>query len=161
MNNRFVGLVILDGYGLAPESDSNSVTLAKKPFMDHLLKTYPNSTLKTSGEFVGLPKGQMGNSEVGHLNLGAGRIVYQSLSRINLAIDDASFFSNDAFMKAFEHVKKYNSKLHILGLVSDGGVHSHLNHLKALTRLCKSHDLCNRTYLHAFMDGRDTSQTGG
>lgn len=161
MKNRFVGLVILDGYGLAPESESNSVTLANKPYMDHLLKTYPNSTLRTSGEFVGLPEGQMGNSEVGHLNLGAGRVVYQSLSRINLSINDASFFSNEAFLKAFEHVKKHNSKLHIMGLVSDGGVHSHLNHLKALTRLCKSYDLCHKTYLHAFMDGRDTSQTGG
>jgi len=161
MNNRFVGLIILDGYGLAPDSDSNSVSLAKKPYMEHLLNTYPNNTLLASGEAVGLPEGQMGNSEVGHLNLGAGRVVYQSLSRINVDIREGSFFSNEAFLKAFEHVKKHNSKLHILGLVSDGGVHSHLNHLKALTRLCKSHAICHKTFIHAFMDGRDTPQRGG
>ncbi|VEU81032.1 2,3-bisphosphoglycerate-independent phosphoglycerate mutase [Haploplasma axanthum] len=161
MNKRFVGLIILDGYGLAPDSPSNSVSLAKKPFMEHLLKTYPHNTLQASGEYVGLPDGQMGNSEVGHLNLGAGRVVYQSLSRINVAIKDGSFFENKAFLDAIEHVKKHNSKLHILGLVSDGGVHSHLNHINALIRLAKSHDLGNKTYLHAFMDGRDTSQKGG
>ncbi|MCR1809457.1 2,3-bisphosphoglycerate-independent phosphoglycerate mutase [Haploplasma modicum] len=161
MNKRFVGLIILDGYGLAKASPSNSVSLAKTPYMEHLLSTYPNSTLTTCGEAVGLPEGQMGNSEVGHLNLGAGRVVYQSLSRINVAIKDGDFFKNKAFLNAVEHVKKHNSKLHIMGLVSDGGVHSHLNHLKALIRLAKSHDLGNSTYLHAFMDGRDTSQTGG
>lgn len=161
MNKKFVGLIILDGLGLAKPSEYNSVSLAKKPFLDSLLKNYPNNTLVASGEAVGLPEGQMGNSEVGHLNLGAGRVVYQSLSRINMAINDASFFNNDAFINAINHVKKHNSKLHILGLVSDGGVHSHLNHIKALVRLAKSHGLKDRTYLHAFMDGRDTSQTGG
>jgi len=161
MSNRFVGLIILDGYGLAPESDSNSVSLAKKPFMEHLLKTYPNNTLKTSGLAVGLPEGQMGNSEVGHLNLGAGRVVYQSLTRINVDIESGNFFSNNAFLKAFEHVKKHDSKLHILGLVSDGGVHSHINHLKALGRMAKSYALQHKTYFHAFMDGRDTPQEGG
>ena len=161
MSNKFVGLIILDGYGLAPNSSSNSVSLANKPFMEHLLKTYPNNTLHTSGEWVGLPEGQMGNSEVGHLNLGAGRVVYQSLTRINVAIKDGTFFSNEAFLKAINHVNKYNSKLHIMGLVSDGGVHSHLNHLKALIRLASSHDLENKTYVHAFMDGRDTPQEGG
>jgi len=161
MNKRFVGLIILDGYGLAPGSSSNSVSLAKKPFMEHLLNTYPHNTLQASGEHVGLPEGQMGNSEVGHLNLGAGRVVYQSLSRINVAIKDGSFFANSAFLEAIEHVKKHNSKLHILGLVSDGGVHSHLNHIKALIRFAKSQDLGHKTYLHAFMDGRDTPQQGG
>lgn len=161
MNKKFVGLVILDGYGLAPDSESNSVSLAKKPFMEHLLKTYPNNTLHTDGEYVGLPIGQMGNSEVGHLNLGAGRVVYQSLSRINVALRDGSFFENSAIMEAINHARKNNSKLHIMGLVSDGGVHSHVNHIKALVRLANSYGLCNKTYVHAFMDGRDTGQQSG
>ena len=161
MSKKFVGLVILDGYGLAPDSDSNSVSLAKKPFMDSLLQKYPNNTLHTDGEYVGLPEGQMGNSEVGHLNLGAGRVVYQSLSRINVALRDASFFENSAIMEAINHVRKNDSKLHILGLVSDGGVHSHVNHIKALVRLANSYGLCNKTYVHAFMDGRDTPQQSG
>src|SRR5690554_6111695 len=128
--------------------------------MDHLLKTYPNNTLVASGEAVGLPEGQMGNSEVGHLNLGAGRVVYQSLTRINVAIKDGTFYENQAFLNAIEHVKKHNSKLHILGLVSDGGVHSHITHIQSLLDLAKNHNIKN-TYLHAFMDGRDTPQRGG
>lgn len=160
MNKNFVGLIILDGYGLAEHSESNSVTLAKTPVMDNLLMTYPNNTLVASGEAVGLPEGQMGNSEVGHLNLGAGRVVYQSLTRINVAIKDGSFYNNQAFLNAIEHVKKHNSKLHILGLMSDGGVHSHVNHIHSLLDLAKKHNISN-TYLHAFMDGRDTPQRGG
>jgi len=160
VNKNFVGLIILDGYGLADPSESNSVSLAKTPVMDKLLQTYPNNTLVASGEEVGLPEGQMGNSEVGHLNLGAGRVVYQSLSRINVAIKDGSFFENQAFLNAINHVKKHNSKLHILGLVSDGGVHSHINHIQALLKLANDHGISN-TYLHAFMDGRDTPQRGG
>lgn len=159
MNKKFVGLIIMDGYGLAPDSPSNSVSLAKKPFLDQLFKEYPNNVLQASGEVVGLPEGQMGNSEVGHLNLGAGRIVYQSLTRINVAIKDGSFFENKAFLNAIKHAKKNNAKLHIFGLVSDGGVHSYSTHIKAL------HDLAVRNgitpYLHAFMDGRDTPQTSG
>lgn len=161
MNKKFVGLIIMDGYGLAPASDSNSVSLAKKPFLDSLFVNYPNSTLTTSGEAVGLPDGQMGNSEVGHLNLGAGRIVYQSLTRINVAIKDGSFYKNEAFLAAINHVKKNNSKIHVLGLVSEGGVHSYTTHIKALFDLMNEHGLKDRAYLHAFMDGRDTAQTSG
>ncbi len=159
MKEKFVGLIIMDGYGLAAPSDSNSVTLAKKPYLDTLFKTYPNSTLVASGEAVGLPEGQMGNSEVGHLNLGAGRVVYQSLTRINVAIKDGSFFKNQAFLDACAHVKKNNSKLHILGLASDGGVHAYTTHIKALYDVAKQNGLENKTYFHAFTDGRDTPQT--
>ncbi|MCK9235056.1 MAG: 2,3-bisphosphoglycerate-independent phosphoglycerate mutase [Acholeplasmataceae bacterium] len=159
MKKRFTALIILDGYGLAEPSDSNAVYLAKTPFLDTLFQTYPTQTLRASGEAVGLPEGQMGNSEVGHLNLGAGRVVYQSLTRINVAIKDGSFFENEAFMKAIEHVKKHQSKLHILGLVSDGGVHSYPTHIKALNDFALSHGVT--PYLHAFMDGRDTPPTAG
>ena len=161
MSEKFVGLIIMDGFGLAEASASNAVSLAKTPFFDSLLKTYPNTTLLASGEAVGLPDGQMGNSEVGHLNLGAGRVVYQSLTRINVAIKDKSFFSNKAFLQAIEHSKKNNSKLHILGLVSNGGVHSYTTHIKALYDLAKENGLADKTYLHAFTDGRDTPQTSG
>ena len=159
MNKTFVGLIIMDGYGLAPASPSNSVSLAKKPFLDNLFQEYPNNVLQASGEYVGLPDGQMGNSEVGHLNLGAGRIVYQSLTRINVAIKDGSFFKNKAFLDAIKHAKKHHSKLHIFGLVSDGGVHAYPTHIKALHDLAISEGIT--PYLHAFMDGRDTPQTSG
>jgi 2,3-bisphosphoglycerate-independent phosphoglycerate mutase len=159
MNKKFAGLIIMDGYGLGDPSDSNAVYLAKKPFLDRLFNEYPTNVLEASGEAVGLPEGQMGNSEVGHLNLGAGRVVYQSLTRINVAIKDGSFFENKSFLKAVEHVKKNNSKLHIMGLVSDGGVHSYPTHIKAL------HDFAVKQgitpYMHAFMDGRDTPQVAG
>ena len=159
MNKKFAGLIIMDGYGLGDPSDSNAVYLAKKPFLDKLFNEYPTNVLEASGEAVGLPEGQMGNSEVGHLNLGAGRVVYQSLTRINVAIKDGSFFENKSFLKAVEHVKKNNSKLHIMGLVSDGGVHSYPTHIKAL------HDFAVKQgitpYMHAFMDGRDTPQVAG
>ncbi len=158
---KFVGLVILDGQGLAPESDSNSVSLAKKPTMDYLLETYPNNTLNASGTYVGLPDGQMGNSEVGHLNLGAGRVVWQSLSRINEVIKNKTFFENKAFLEAINYVKKHNSKLHIFGLAGHGGVHSHTNHIIALYELAKIHGLADKTYYHAFLDGRDTPPTSG
>ncbi|MDY0346726.1 MAG: 2,3-bisphosphoglycerate-independent phosphoglycerate mutase, partial [Acholeplasma sp.] len=160
-NKKFVGLIILDGQGLAPESDSNSVTLAKKPNLDRILKDFPNSTLQASEEAVGLPEGQMGNSEVGHLNLGAGRVVYQSLTRINVSIKDGSFYENHAFLAAIEHVKKHNSKLHILGLAGDGGVHASSKHILALIDLATKHGLEQKTYYHAFLDGRDTPQTSG
>ncbi|NLK12131.1 MAG: 2,3-bisphosphoglycerate-independent phosphoglycerate mutase [Candidatus Phytoplasma sp.] len=161
MMKKFVGLIIMDGLGLGEPSDSNAVTLAKTPYLDYLMETYPNSTLEASGEAVGLPEGQMGNSEVGHLNLGAGRVVYQSLTRINVAIKDGSFFKNQAFLDAVAHVKKNHSKLHILGLVSDGGVHSYTTHIKALYDIAKENGLKDRTYLHAFTDGRDTPQKSG
>ncbi len=159
MKKKFAGLIIMDGYGLGEPSDSNAVHLAKKPFLDHLFHTYPNNVLIASGEHVGLPDGQMGNSEVGHLNLGAGRIVYQSLTRINVAIKDGSFFENQAFLDAIAHTKKNQSHLHIFGLVSDGGVHSYPTHIKALHDLATSKGVT--PYLHAFMDGRDTPQMGG
>ena len=156
---RFAGLIIMDGYGLAPASDSNAVSLAKKPFLDEAFKKYPNNTLQASGEAVGLPDGQMGNSEVGHLNLGAGRVVYQSLTRINKSIKDGDFFENKAFLDAIDYVKKNNSKLHIFGLVSNGGVHAYPTHIKALNDLAKSKGV--DAWLHAFMDGRDTPQKSG
>ena len=159
MNKKFAGLIIMDGYGLAPASPSNSVSLAKKPFLDKLFKEYPNNTLVASGEAVGLPDGQMGNSEVGHLNLGAGRIVYQSLTRINVAIKDGSFFKNKAFLDAIDYTKKHKSNLHIFGLVSDGGVHAYPTHIQALYDLAVSKEVT--PYLHAFMDGRDTQQNSG
>jgi len=159
MNKKFAALIIMDGYGLAPASDSNSVSLAKKPFLDQLFKDYPNNVLHASGEYVGLPDGQMGNSEVGHLNLGAGRVVYQSLTRINVAIKDGSFYKNQAFLDAIAHTKKHKSKLHIFGLVSDGGVHAYPTHIMALHDLAVSNGIT--PYLHAFMDGRDTPQISG
>lgn len=159
MNKKFAGLIIMDGYGLAPDSPSNAVSLAKKPFLDSLFKDYPHNVLQASGEYVGLPDGQMGNSEVGHLNLGAGRVVYQSLTRINVAIKDGSFFENEAFLDAIAYVKAKQSKLHIFGLVSDGGVHSYPTHIKALHDLALKHEIT--PYLHAFMDGRDTPPTAG
>lgn len=156
---QFAGLIIMDGYGLAPASDSNAVSLAKKPFLDQAVKDYPNNTLTTSGEAVGLPDGQMGNSEVGHLNLGAGRVVYQSLTRINVSIKDGSFFKNQAFLDAIQYTKDHQSNLHIFGLVSDGGVHAYPTHIQALNDLAKQHNVS--PYLHAFMDGRDTPTTAG
>ncbi|MFP4286410.1 MAG: 2,3-bisphosphoglycerate-independent phosphoglycerate mutase [Candidatus Izemoplasmataceae bacterium] len=149
-----VVLIIMDGLGLAEASSGNAVTLAKKPVLDRLFKTYPNKTLKASGMNVGLPEGQMGNSEVGHLNIGGGRIVYQSLTRIHKAISDGSFFENEAYLKAMNHVKKEGSSLHVMGLLSDGGVHSHISHFKAMLELAKKENV-EKVYVHAFLDGRD------
>lgn len=157
MAKQFVGLIIMDGYGLTTPGPGNAVSLAKKPFLDQLFKQYPSNTLEASGEAVGLPEGQMGNSEVGHLNLGAGRVVYQSLTRINVAIKDGSFFDNKAFLQAINHVKKHNSKLHIFSLVGDGGVHASDEHIKALFQLANKHKV--PSFLHAFLDGRDTPPT--
>ena len=148
-------LCIMDGFGKAPASSENAVYLAKTPNIDNFKNIYPNSTLHADGEYVGLPAGQMGNSEVGHLNLGAGRVVYQELSRINNAIKDGSFFKNERFLNAIENVKKNNSSLHLYGLVSNGGVHSSLEHLKALIQLAAKNGL-KKVYVHAFLDGRDT-----
>ncbi|MEX0723683.1 MAG: 2,3-bisphosphoglycerate-independent phosphoglycerate mutase [Gracilimonas sp.] len=152
-------LVILDGFGLAKDPTVSAVDKADKPFIDSLFKTCPHSKLSASGENVGLPDGQFGNSEVGHLNLGAGRIVWQELSRINKAINDGSFFENEELIKAVENAKPRN-KIHIMGLFSDGGVHSHNEHLFALLELCKKHEIDN-VNVHAFTDGRDTSPDGG
>jgi len=155
-----VVLVILDGWGVAPPSKGNGVTLARKPVFDHLVATYPVMTLQASGEAVGLSWGEMGNSEVGHLNLGSGKIVYQTLPRIYKSIEDGSFFKNSVFLRAMEHVKKNKSRLHLIGLVSNGGVHSHQDHLYALLELCKTQEL-NKVFIHAFLDGRDTKKDGG
>ena len=148
-------LCVLDGVGLSKIKDGNALINANKPNIDYLMKEYPNKGINASGTFVGLPDGQMGNSEVGHLTIGAGRIIYQSLELINRAIKDKSFYSNESFLNAIRHAKENNSKLHIMGLLSDGGVHSHINHIKALLKLCKKEDFSN-VYFHIFTDGRDT-----
>lgn len=147
-------LMILDGYGLNKETDGNAIAAAKKPALDSIFATYPSTSLKACGLDVGLPQGQMGNSEVGHLNIGAGRIVYQDLTMITKAIEDGTFFENPAFLKAIDHVKKNGSTLHLLGLLSDGGVHSHIDHLLALTDLAKQKGI-ERLCIHCFLDGRD------
>ena len=150
----------MDGFGIAPPSKGNGVTLAKKPVFDHLVTTYPVMTLQASGEAVGLSWGEMGNSEVGHLNLGSGKIIYQTLPRINKSIEGGTFGENEAFKKAFSQVKKNKSRLHLLGLVSNGGVHSHQDHLYALLDVCKQKGI-SEVYIHAFLDGRDTKRDGG
>ncbi len=152
-------LVILDGYGLADDPSVSAIDQADKPFLDHLFETCPHTQLLASGENVGLPDGQFGNSEVGHLNIGAGRIVWQELSRINKDIRDGGFFENEVLLDAMSKAKARN-KIHLFGLFSDGGVHSHNDHLFALLELCKQQGIEN-VYVHAFTDGRDTSPTGG
>lgn len=151
-------LIVMDGYGITEERKGNAVYMAKKPNLDILMKEYPLNYLSASGEEVGLPEGQMGNSEVGHLNLGAGRIVYQSLTRINAAIKDGSFYKNPSYLNAINNVKENDSKLHIFGLLSDGGVHSHIKHIKAMLELAKMQGV-KETYVHAFLDGRDVPPT--
>ena len=160
MANKKVILVIMDGWGLGKVATSDAIQHANTPFVSSLYKNYPNTTLVTCGEAVGLPDGQMGNSEVGHLNLGAGRIVYQELQRINVAIRDGSFAKNEVLLEALKYAKTNNKSLHLLGLVSDGGVHSHINHIKALTSLAKEQGVEN-VFLHAFTDGRDTDPKSG
>lgn len=149
-----VVLMVLDGMAKGEAGEGNAFYLAKKPYLDYLFSEYPHMTIEASGEAVGLPEGQMGNSEVGHLNLGAGRIVYQSFTRVNVAIKDGSFQKNPAYLQAFEHTKQHHSKLHVFGLLSDGGVHSHINHIKTLIRVAKDNGV-DRTFFHAFLDGRD------
>ena len=148
-------LCILDGCGIKEEEYGNAFKQAKKPNFDFLWEHYPHSLLEASGELVGLPKGQMGNSEVGHLNIGAGRIVYQPLQQITETIKDGSFYQNKELLEVIQHTKENHSKLHIFGLLSDGGIHSHINHLLALLDLCKKEEVKN-LYLHLFLDGRDT-----
>lgn len=153
-------LIILDGWGLAPADNRNAIAQANTPFMDSLLKNYPHSTLLTSGEDVGLPEGQMGNSEVGHLNLGAGRIVWQELANINKAVRERTIDTMPALLDAFKDAKTRNCRLHFIGLVSDGGVHSHINHLKHLCTLANEQGLKD-VFVHAFTDGRDTDPKSG
>lgn len=154
MNKKPVAIIILDGFGWREEVEGNAVAQAHKPNFDRYWNTYPHATMQASGLAVGLPEGQMGNSEVGHTNIGAGRIVYQSLTRIDKAIADGEFLTNDALNGAFRHVLENDSSLHLFGLLSDGGVHSHINHLIALIQSAKQKGI-KRLYLHAFLDGRD------
>src|SRR6266498_5623827 len=135
MNSKKAILIIMDGWGLGKVASADAIQHAKTPFVSSLYHKYPNTTLTTCGEAVGLPEGQMGNSEVGHLNLGAGRIVYQELQRINVAIRDGSFFKNDVLLQSIRFSKQNNKPLHLIGLLSDGGVHSHINHIKAIVSL--------------------------
>ncbi|HYB02377.1 MAG TPA: 2,3-bisphosphoglycerate-independent phosphoglycerate mutase [Ktedonobacteraceae bacterium] len=153
-------LIVMDGWGINPRKEGNAIALARTPNLDKLAKNWPHTAIRTSGEAVGLPEGQMGNSEVGHQNIGAGKRVLQDYSRVNESIKDGSFFQNPALLKAIEHVKKNGSRLHICGLLGNGGVHAHETHLEALLSLANKHDI-EHVYIHSFTDGRDTSPTGG
>lgn len=155
-----VALIIMDGWGLGQVKSADAIQHAKTPFVSSLYSKYPNTTLTTCGELVGLPDGQMGNSEVGHLNLGAGRIVYQELQRINVAIREGEFARNKTMLDAIHYARDNKKALHLIGLVSDGGVHSHINHLKALVDVCKAEGL-TEVYIHAFTDGRDCDPKSG
>ena len=160
MSKKPVVLMILDGYGLNDKCEANAVCEGKTPVMDQLMSQCPFVKGQASGMAVGLPEGQMGNSEVGHLNMGAGRIVYQELTRITKSIQDGDFFENKAFMAAVENCKKNDSALHMFGLVSDGGVHSHITHIYGLLELAKRNGL-SKVYVHCFLDGRDTPPASG
>src|SRR5437660_8697821 len=153
-------LIIMDGWGINPRKEGNAIALAHTPNIDKLARAWPHTAVRTSGEAVGLPEGQMGNSEVGHQNIGAGKRVLQDYTRVSESIRDGSFYQNPALLKAIEHVKKNQSQLHICGLLGDGGVHAHETHLEALLRLAQMHDV-EHVYVHSFTDGRDTSPTGG
>lgn len=160
MEKRTTVLMILDGFGINEKEEGNAIKLANKPILDQIFKKYPFVKGYASGRDVGLPEGQMGNSEVGHLNIGAGRIVYQEFTRITKSIEDGDFYENPDLLEAVEQCKKNSSALHLCGLVSDGGVHSHNTHLYALLRLAKKHEL-EKVYVHAFLDGRDTPPSSG
>jgi 2,3-bisphosphoglycerate-independent phosphoglycerate mutase len=154
---KLVALVILDGWGLAPAGPGNAVELANTPVFDALRERYPHTTLRASGEAVGLPAGQMGNSEVGHLTIGSGRILFQDLARVTQAVTTGAFRKNDALASAFERAREREGDVHLLGLVSYGGVHSHIDHLRALLELAEEQGMAERTWIHAFTDGRDVS----
>ena len=160
MNKTPTTLIIMDGFGIAPPADDNAVTLADTPVLDGLFRDYAHTTLSASGLDVGLPAGQMGNSEVGHTNIGGGRVVFQDLPRISRAIEDGSFFKNEAYNTAMDNCLRSGSSLHLYGLLSDGGVHSHIDHLYALLQMAKDKGL-TRVYIHCFLDGRDVSPTSG
>jgi len=160
MTNKKVALIILDGWGIGDGSKADAIAHSKTPFVDSLFKKYPHSTLHTSGEDVGLPDGQMGNSEVGHINIGAGRVVYQDLVRIDKAIREGEFQKNKVLLDAFAYANKNNKSVHLMGLVSDGGVHSHIRHLEALCDMADANK-CKHVFIHAFMDGRDTDPHSG
>ncbi|MGH7338284.1 MAG: 2,3-bisphosphoglycerate-independent phosphoglycerate mutase, partial [Myxococcota bacterium] len=154
-----LALVVLDGWGLRDAREGNAVALARTPVFDSLRERFPRTRLDASGRAVGLADGQMGNSEVGHLTIGAGRILYQDLVRVNHAIADGSFFVNPAFVSACARARERDGHLHLLGLVSYGGVHSHIDHLRALLELARREGIDERTWIHAFTDGRDVSPT--
>ncbi|MGI6704885.1 MAG: 2,3-bisphosphoglycerate-independent phosphoglycerate mutase [Clostridia bacterium] len=160
MTKRITALIILDGFGLSRHQEGNAIHQADTPNYDRFIGEYPHTSIRASGLDVGLPEGQMGNSEVGHLNIGAGRIVYQDFTRISKAIQDGDFFEKEELLNAIQHTKQHNSKIHFMGLISDGGVHSHLDHLYALLSLVKKHGL-DKAYVHCFMDGRDVPPTSG
>lgn len=160
MKSKHAILIIMDGWGLGKVYSSDAIQHARTPFVSSLYKKYPNTTLITCGEAVGLPDGQMGNSEVGHLNLGAGRIVYQELQRINVAIRDGEFQKNEFLLQSIRYAKDNKKTLHLIGLVSDGGVHSHISHVKAIASVCKEQNL-DDVFVHAFTDGRDTDPKSG
>ena len=155
-----LALIIMDGFGINPSDYGNAITAAKKPNLDRLMKTCPMTKIGASGLKVGLPDGQMGNSEVGHTNIGAGRIVYQELTRITKAVADGDFYTNDSFLAAIDNCKKNGSALHLMGLLSNGGVHSHNTHLYALIELAKRSGL-DKVYVHCFLDGRDVPPSSG
>ena len=160
MKNKKLALIILDGWGYGKHDNSDAAYAANTPFFDSLIQKYPNSKLEASGEAVGLPAGQMGNSEVGHMNLGAGRVVYQELGRINKSIADRELHSNPVLVSAFDYAKKNNKAVHFIGLVSNGGVHAHIEHLKALCDAASEAHV-EKTFVHAFLDGRDTDPNSG
>ena len=160
MKKNLTMLAIIDGWGINEKEEGNAVKLAQTPNLDSIISQYPNTKIKTSGLDVGLPEGQMGNSEVGHTNIGAGRIVYQELTRITKSIQDGDFFEKKEFIDAINYCKKHNSDMHLYGLLSNGGVHSHITHLYALLELCKKQDF-NKVYVHCFLDGRDTPPASG
>jgi len=153
-------LIVMDGWGINPRQEGNAIALAHTPNIEKIASQWPHTAIKTSGEAVGLPEGQMGNPEVGHQNIGGGKRVLQDYTRVSESIEDGSFFQNPALLKAIEHVKKNSSQLHLCGLLGNGGVHAHESHLEALLRLARVHDV-ERVYVHSFTDGRDTSPTGG
>ncbi len=158
--NKKVILMILDGWGKSPDPKVSAIDNAETPFIDSLYHNYPSASLRTDGLNVGLPEGQMGNSEVGHMNLGAGRIVYQDLVKINLAVQERTLAKEKALADALAYAKINDKKVHLLGLVSDGGVHSHINHLKGLVDATRQHQL-DKVYIHAFTDGRDVDPKSG
>src|SRR5687767_1168407 len=155
-----VTLVIMDGWGLNPRKDYNAIALGNTPYFDYIWNNWPSATLEASGRAVGLPPGQMGNSEVGHMNLGAGRVVLQDLTYINELIENGEFQSNEVLSRVMRHAVDQKSSLHLMGLLSDGGVHSHQAHLYALLRLAKERKV-ERVFIHAFLDGRDTPPRSG
>ena len=154
-------LAILDGWGIGLNDEVSALKQAKTPFIDYALQTFPNTTLEASGLAVGLPAGQMGNSEVGHMNLGAGRVVYQNLVRLNMAVETGSLGREHVIQNAFEYARANNKKVHFIGLVSNGGVHSHINHLKGLLTAAHEFGLDKNVFVHAFTDGRDCDPKSG